>query len=120
MSVMVEKRVQMAGDRASRLERLAAAQGTTPDALIEKALDLLFQSQVNEPDIPEDLRADWELLQELERELGPIEPPSTPPIYPEDARFIVGTPSRFDLSKGTVTHIVPIDPTKVRRLGEEH
>src|SRR2546421_45822 len=94
MSTMVEKRVQMAGDRARRLERLASAQGTTSDALIEKALDLLFQSQPSEPDIPEELQADWELLQELEAELGPLEPSSRPPIRPEDVKFIVGTPIR--------------------------
>ena len=94
MSTIVEKQVQMDGERVRRLERLAAAQGTTPDALIEEALDLLFQTHPIQPDIPEALRADWELLQELEAELGPIEPPSAPSIRPEEVRFLVGTPVR--------------------------
>jgi hypothetical protein len=91
---MVAKQVQMDGKRARRLERLAAAEGTTSDVLIERALDLLFQTHASGLELPEELQADWELLQELEAELGPLEPPSAPPIRPEEVRFVVGTPVR--------------------------
>jgi hypothetical protein len=119
MNTIVEKRAQMTDERARRLERLAAAQGITPDALIEQALDLLFQRQSGEPDISESLRADWELLQELEAELGSIEPSSMSSKRSEEERFIVGTPPRFDLTKGTVTHTVPVAPGTLKRTGEE-
>lgn len=42
MSSTIEKRLHLTRDRADRLGKLAAQNGTTEDALVEKALDILF------------------------------------------------------------------------------
>lgn len=42
MTLTVEKLVQLSNNRARRLERLAAEQGISENALVEKALDILF------------------------------------------------------------------------------
>ncbi len=103
MSAIVEKQVQIADYRAKRLEQLAAARGVTEDALIEEALELLFREQERQAAREAALREDWELLQQLEAELGPL--PSHPKlkIDLDDAAVIVGT---------------PIDPARIRRIGE--
>ena len=114
MSSTIEKRVQIDEERAGRLEWLAISQGTTPEALIAKALDLLFLVEPASPDIPVELRADWELLQKLEAES------STPSGDAAAVPSVVGTPSHFDLTQGKVTHVVPVPAGRLRRFGEDH
>ena len=104
MSSVVDKRVQITGDRAKRLARLAAARGTTESALIEEGLDLLFREQERQAAREEALREGRELLQQMEADMGPL--PSgraRVKIHPEDIVSIVGT---------------PIDPATIRRTGD--
>lgn len=43
MSVTIDKVVHLSVERATRLGQLAFASGTTENALIEKAIDILFE-----------------------------------------------------------------------------
>jgi hypothetical protein len=88
MNATVEKHMQIAQDKAKRLEELAAARGTSENALFEEALDLLFRAKETEAAI----QVGWELLQQLEGELGPVPSSTVPPIRPEDTVFLGGTP----------------------------
>ena len=88
MDTLVDKQVQMANYRAKQLEQLATTRGIPESILIEEALDMLFRESKR----AETLRADWEQLQQLEAELGPVLPPSAQPIRPEETVYIVGTP----------------------------
>ncbi len=56
MSTLVNRVVHLSEERARRLEQFAQAGGTTEDALIEKALDLLFDQSAEEE------RAAWATL----------------------------------------------------------
>jgi len=56
MSTLVDRVVHLSEERARKLEQIAQAGGTTEDALIERALDLLFDSTVAEE------RAAWAAL----------------------------------------------------------
>jgi hypothetical protein len=104
MSAVVEKQVQLAEYRAKRLEQLAAAKGTTENALIEAGLDLLFREQERQAAREEALRDDWEQLRQLEAELGPLpQSRARRKINPDEIVSIVGT---------------PIDPATIRRPGE--
>lgn len=103
MNTAIEKQVQIANHRAKRLEQLAAARGTTEDALIEEGLDLLFREQERRAAREEALQEDLEQLRQLEAELGPIPPSSAPPIQWDEAVLIVGT---------------PIPPERIRRIEE--
>jgi hypothetical protein len=94
MSTTIARQVYMDRERATRLDQFAAAEGITPDAVIEHALDLWFQTHSACPELSDELQADWQLLRELETELGPVEVPSAPPIRPEETTFVVGTPVR--------------------------
>jgi hypothetical protein len=48
MALTVEKVVHLSDTRAQRLERLAVKQGTSENALVEKALDILFDLSESE------------------------------------------------------------------------
>ena len=48
MSTLVDRIVHLSEERARKLEQIAQAGGATEDALIEKALDLLFQYSAEE------------------------------------------------------------------------
>ena len=100
MSLVVDKVVRLSDERARRLGQLAADKGVTEDALIEEALDLLFQEQEEAIDIDAAIQADVELLRQLEAELGPSTARIVPPLDPADI---------------VVTHAVPIRPELVRR-----
>lgn len=104
MNTAVEKQVQIADYRAKRLEQLAAARGTTEDALIEEGLDLLFREQERSAVREAALQEDLEQLRQLEAELGPLPRSRTRfKINPDEIEFLVGT---------------PIDPNTIRRLGD--
>jgi hypothetical protein len=60
MRSTVHRTVRLSEDRARRLGELAAARGTTEDALIERALDLLFD--LGEGLDAEDERRVWSAL----------------------------------------------------------
>lgn len=60
MALMVDKLVHLSDAHAQRLERLAAAQGTTEDALIAKALTILFDLSESEDEDKE--RKAWSAL----------------------------------------------------------
>jgi hypothetical protein len=90
--------------RAKRLEQLANERGTTESALMEEGLDLLFREHAMQAMPREELRPDWELLQQWEREKGSLQT-SKPAlqIAPEEIVSSVGT---------------PVDPARIRRIGE--
>ena len=105
MNTTVDKQVRLSGHRARRLEQLAAAQGTTENALIKKALDLLFQEQEDDANVSGHLHAHSSLLKQLEAELGPQSlRPKAYTIDPAEVVSFVGT---------------PIDPEILCRVGEE-
>ena len=60
MSAIVTKQVHLPADCAERLERLAQGRGMSEDALLEKALSLLFQL-AEATDEADDPRA-WQAL----------------------------------------------------------
>ena len=101
MSTVVDKQVQIAAERAQRLTQLAAAKGVTENALLEKALDLLFQEQEEAVDIEAELQADRELLHQFEAEYGPLSAAA-----PRETLHLEGA---------TVTHGVSLAPHKIRR-----
>ena len=101
MNATVEKHVQLSGQRAQRLEKLAAIQGITENALIEKALDLLFEEELPEARLPVE---DAEFLRQLEAEAGPLLA-----IGPK----IMIAPSEIVSIAGT-----PIASEKIRRFGD--
>ena len=104
MSLAIEKRVTLSPQRAQQLAEHATQQGITEDALIEQALERLFQETGTEPKIAPELLADWEYLKQLEAELGPTkEWPSAPKI---------------EASEIVALHCVPIDPASIVRPGE--
>lgn len=79
MSVRIDKHVQIDDSRARRLEQLARSTGSTENALIEEALDLLFRENA----LTEDERDAWEELQRLEAETGTCSVPTSPPLHVE-------------------------------------
>jgi hypothetical protein len=111
MNLILNQHVQIDDERAARLEQLALSQGVTPESLLAKALDLLFLAEPAPTVLHAELRADWELLQQLEAEA--FERSEDPAKV-----RVVGQPSRFDLTQGTVTHVVPVPPEKLRHIGE--
>ena len=60
MALTVEKLVQLSDNRAQRLERLAVKQGISENALVEKALDILFDLSEAESETQE--RKAWSAL----------------------------------------------------------
>lgn len=60
--VMIQQKVHLSPESASRLRRLATARGISEDLVVEKALDILF-SLTDLVGDPLDLR-DWSLLSE--------------------------------------------------------
>ena len=60
MNLTIDKVVHLAPDRAERLAQLAHLRGATEDALMEKALDLLFS--LTDEDSPEEERLAWHAL----------------------------------------------------------
>lgn len=60
MALTIEKRVHLSDAHARHLERLAAAKGTTEDALIAKALTMLFDLSDSEDGDAE--RKQWSML----------------------------------------------------------
>ena len=113
MNSTVEKRVQMDEERAGKLKRLAMSQNTTPDALIANICGMLFLAEPELVGIAPELKADWELLEKLEAES------SASLIDSADILHAIRSPSRFDLTQGNVTHVIPVPPDKLRRLGED-
>lgn len=57
MNTTIEKRLHLDTQRAQRLEHLTSTQGMSEDALMSKALDLLFGEQEQEVTRQEDLEA---------------------------------------------------------------
>lgn len=100
MAVMVDKVVQIADYQAQQLEQMAAARGTTENALIEEAL-ARFLSQ---GELVDALHEEWEYLQQMQSEAGGM-PEYTTPSY--DAREFV------------VTHEIPVAPEKIRSRGTD-
>ena len=92
------KRVQIADAQAQQLEQLAAANGATESALVEQALELLFQRSGRE----EIMRTDRDVLRQLEAE-GVLPSPHqiTPALNPADYQM---------------THAIRVAPENVRRL----
>ena len=82
------KQIHLDPDRAARLAALAAGKGMTKDALIGEALDMLF----HETAMNEELRADWQLLRQMEAELEPVAPRHAIRINQEDIVSIAATP----------------------------
>lgn len=113
MRSAIEKQVPMDAERAGKLERLAISQGTTQEALIAKALDLLFLAEPVSAEIPVELRADWDLLQKLDAEAA------TALADPANVQHAAGMPSRFDLTQGKVVHAIPVPPHQLRRFGAD-
>ena len=100
MSIELEKPVCLPEDYALKLKRLATTFAVTETSLLQEALDLLFQREFEA-----DTLADWEYLQELEAEYGPLQPrPAKKRIDPDNIVSIVGT---F------------IDPKTIRRRGDQ-
>ena len=60
MSTMIDKVVHLSADHVERLTQLARQRGTSEDALLEKALDLLF-SLTDKGDDEEERRI-WQAL----------------------------------------------------------
>jgi hypothetical protein len=89
----IEKRFTLGERRAARLERLARAQHTTESALVEKALDLLFDEQADALPVTAGAEAEWDLLRRLDAENGGA-PPPRPRIEIDPAEIVsfVGTP----------------------------
>lgn len=103
MSAIVDKRVHIADFRARRLEQLAAAGDLSEDALIEKALDMLFRERDWLAAGEQAIQEGKELLQKLEAELGPIPAPTSTPLPTKGATIVVGT---------------LINPERIRRIEE--
>ena len=59
MSTIVDKLVHITEERAQRLSSLASASGMTEDALIEKAIDILFDLSRHENRAE---RQDWNVV----------------------------------------------------------
>jgi hypothetical protein len=100
MELAVETIVRLSGERARQLGRLAAARGTSEEALVAEALDMLFRQNAPCTESADDA----ELLCQLEAELGPSKARTVPPL----------DPAHFE-----VTHVVPIRPELIRRPSEE-
>ena len=99
MNTVTAKRVQIDAQRAQRLEQIAAINSTTEDALVAQALDLLFREQEKQDASTED----WEVLRQLEKELGPAPRRQKVTIDPKEIVSVVGT---------------PINQTQIRHVGE--
>jgi hypothetical protein len=100
MELAVETVVRLSGERARQLARLAAERGTSEEALVAEALDLLFRHQA----LCDANGEDAELLRRMEAELGPSRARTVPPL----------DPAHFE-----VTHVVPIRPELIRRPEED-
>lgn len=61
MQITIDKVVHLSEDRSKRLGQMASASGTTEDALIERALDILFQLSRREGETE---RRDWNAVSE--------------------------------------------------------
>ncbi len=82
------KQIHIDADRAARLASLAAGKGVTEDALVGEALDMLF----HETALHDELRADWQMLRQMEAELGPTPTRTSININHEDVVSIAATP----------------------------
>ncbi len=99
MSIELEKPVCLPENYAKKLNRLAATFRVTESSLLQEALDLLFQRDVEALAL-----ADWEYLEA--DEARPVPLPSRRSgtfIDPDKIVSVVGT---------------PIDPKSIRRRGE--
>ncbi len=82
------KQIHIDADRAARLAELAAGKGVTEDALIGEALDMLF----HETAMRDELRADWQMLRQMEAELGLMPAYIPVKINQEDIVSVAATP----------------------------
>jgi hypothetical protein len=96
---MIDKVVQLPDYQVRQLEQMAAARGTTENALIEEALALFL----HQTELKAALREEWGYLQQLQSEIDNI-PEHTVPSH---------DPNEF-----TVTHAVPVVPENIRNRGE--
>ena len=90
--------VEIKDSQSARLEKIAFEKGVTPNALLEEALELLFQQTERE----KISREEQAFLKQLEAENG--------------AAFSIQTRPPFNREEITITHTVPIDPATLRRL----
>ena len=83
----------------ARLQHIALNEGVTPNALLERALELLFQ----QADREQVAREEQALLRKLQAE-GNVSPSvrTRPPFKPDEI---------------TITHTVPVDPAALRQSG---
>lgn len=98
MLLTLSKPICLPEDYAEKLTRLATTFQVPESALLQEALDLLFQR-----DVEADVLTSWEYLEEQEAEASPL-PPVLPPssFNPDEIVSVVGT---------------PIDPALIRRRG---
>ena len=82
------------------LQRIAKDTGVTENELLKKALDALFQQEMDADNF-----SAWEYLKESEAEFGPLR--ALPPAHPINPNNI------------TILHEIRIAPEKIRRFGEE-
>jgi hypothetical protein len=99
-ALAVETVVRLSGERARLLGRLAAERGTSEEALLAEALDMLFRHHAGGDEALDDA----ELLRRMEAELGPSRARPVPPLDP---------------ARPEVTQVVPIHPELIRRPEED-